>query len=52
MNKEEAKRQLLEKLKAKLIAIDKKRDEKVLKIIKDREEAELKKIQTELKQYE
>lgn len=42
MNKEEAKRKILEKLKIKLEAIDENRDLAVSKIIKEQEEAELK----------
>jgi precorrin-6B methylase 1 len=52
MNKEEARAEIIAKLKAKLNEIDDIRDQAVLKIIKDKEGEELKKIQAELKKYE
>ncbi len=52
MNKEEAKAEIIARLKAKLSEIDEKRDQAVFQIIKEREEEDLKKIQAELKKYE
>jgi hypothetical protein len=52
MNKEEAKKEILNRLKERLRVIDENRDQAVFRIVKERDEVELKKIQAELKNYE